>query len=989
MYKRQIKAMLEQYNNERGWFRWLFGNTRGIKELQAFYDNLEQTDHTTLSLQDLGELQALLSNRWNRIQDRKDNYFTAKGHEKLTNQIYKQIAESLSNAYIENDYDYQGSLLAPSILNAKNVSGEPIDQLHITNWFIISENNSLYALDVDKYKDYVDSNHRFDNPHTGNKLSSSILSRLFSHSIWGAAFSHFKNILDYFKSSAQTENLTHKLNEYGIHEQTQEIYHQHHWAELLNSTSRDITYDQIVRLEMWYYPELSSKGLLSFNGNSYYFRLKKIKQRLAAKLNEQTLSTFKDVPLLDIYIADDNTVFRISEFLETFNAENKIIDPTTKLSLSYHQFIRLYNEFRNLPSTAAMEGFREVVTRNGWLYNKQSYDQFIQYSLLKNKTTLDQASQLSDLPKDRVFITSDNYGFDMQELLSAFTYERGLQNPITGVALSADDIERLRSDENLGAEFERVFELYHWLTEQDTSVGKSLKEEPLTNVMCMDEQIIFIEEFLEHYVSLEQCTEMNEENYLLIIKKASELSQQPENNWIHEKLELAQAIELYEKGNLDQLKAKFRMIKLGVKNQKDLLDRDLEDYDSQEHFITSDGYWFDLNLLAMSLDINGFVNPYTQEPFCAADIETLLNHSKHGDLYSSLHQAYLVALRDNIADQYANPSKLINLYQTKSGQLIDIYQTENLMQKLVTEYLADTLDREDLMDITDKLYDRLNQDREIKRGLSYEQETTLSENPIFKGLTHAMTLQNEYTLANISKKDFWLFAERELNEVLTKKGQPKLTEQGHTGMRATCSMFLALRDFDNETATYVRKAGYSETIRHYNTFGSEYVPRMSAIYGQQKGEHALRNIVDTFKGAFLAVLRLDRFSDLFDRMDYSGICVAEKTRGLAGWAGSLEGKRGEVHRSLLELLADYQNEITSDPSSRSMFYQNQSAVDFILSRHRGERFTYKTASGDEAQGVMDRNIIVYYLKTWMGHEGLPDVETPECFKPLESAALAI
>ena len=151
--------------------------------------------------------------------------------------------------------------------------------------------------------------------------------------------------------------------------------------------------------------------------------------------------------------------------------------------------------------------------------------------------------------------------------------------------------------------------------------------------------------------------------------------------------------------------------------------------------------------------------------------------------------------------------------------------------------------------------------------------------------------------------------------------------------------------------------------------------------GQKKGQQALINIVNTFKGAFLTVLRHDLCKPLFDKMDNAGICIGEKTRNIAGWTVNLHrSSQGAVEKSVHDLFADYQAEITASPESKSRFFSGQSAVNFILTRHRDERFKYTNSDGQEREGRVNEDIIIYYLKNYMGHENLPDRPEPDCLK---------
>ena len=414
-----------------------------------------------------------------------------------------------------------------------------------------------------------------------------------------------------------------------------------------------------------------------------------------------------------------------------------------------------------------------------------------------------------------------------------------------------------------------------------------------------------------------------------------------------------------------------------------LLQSDIERLPKEQQFITDDHDFLNSQLLLHTFTTTtGFLNPLTQNPLSPAELNRLRSDPLVGATFQRLENTYeryqsLTSHNWQLKAETESVS-LIHLFISKKNQIIPYYKEPHLMKLLFEDYLNLKVERAELIELINLAYDQSEQDISIKQKLTHEQEKKLTNSPIFRNLTQAIQFKSTFSLEEIDKQTFWRLVEHELNLIMRKN-----SFYGATFLKATRSMLAALKAFDYNPSLYIQIARNSKTIMFDNPQQDfhEYVVRTPESVGQKKGQQALINIVNTFKGAFLTVLRHDLCKPLFDKMDNAGICIGEKTRNIAGWTVNLHrSSQGAVEKSVHDLFADYQAEITASPESKSRFFSGQSAVNFILTRHRDERFKYTNSDGQEREGRVNEDIIIYYLKNYMGHENLPDRPEPDCLK---------
>ena len=983
MQKREINELLQRYNSQRGWFRWLFGNTKGIRGLQDFYYKLgELNDSDELELVHLSELEALMANRWQRLKHRTDTYLSTKGLKKLTNKIYKQLAEKVALSYADLSHSYGHCLLIPEVQNSHSTNGQAVDEIPLNDWFVINEGQKSYVLHPQSYAETLEAKDGFINPHTQNRLSGETIDRLLRLPVLGAVFYRIRQCLErIFVDKTFSQDNIAGLRALDFYPHYDTVIHLPTEVERLRGVLPKLSLREADDVVWNFNPILETLSVLE---RQAYRDCQQKKETLSRVSSREIIHAIEHLPLREVFVShSERDAFSIKAFLKKYESTGELLHPITGQILSPQAFNRLYASISS-QLTSSHPFVREL---QSLVANPLNYQGYCRAQSLKNTHTLGLIkgqSALRAVQEDELFIVTSQHGFDIHELLASFSYEKGYVNPITDEPLSTEDLQSLRTNSKTATAMVRCDSV---LSAYDQGGFKERKGEKLALILKTHSGLVDGENLISNYTSFEALQNpltdkpLNSEELSDLIDMATNYTKKTKNSRQF-LLDVRQGYEQY----------LFKAMK--IVNQVDLLNRqiDVKCYSDKTHFLTSDHYLLDLSLFAQVLDTQGFINPYTKHPLSEIDIESLKSHPHYGCVFQALGQLLDGWNALGSKPSYTYTCKLSHLIVLSNGRVVDLYQEDNVLGQLIDTYMAKNITRTELLDGVSQLYDLMMADKALKQSLTTAEEATLVDNTVFQNLSRCLDIQEQYTLENLNKNLFWKFAESELNQMLKSVRQPPLSQRhGHTRNNATCSMFLALKDFDNDAARAkcVLAAGYSGNIIHSNSFGSEYVARVGQIYDSARAEHALINVVATFKGAFLAVLRHDRFKDLFNRMDHYGICVAEKTRSIAGWTMSLQASRGDVSRDILAVLADYQEELTGSNQSRSRFIENNDAVSFILERHQNQRFIFTDTNDEEQQGYITREIIVYYLKNYMGHDGLPEVPRPDCFNRIEGYAATI
>lgn len=414
----------------------------------------------------------------------------------------------------------------------------------------------------------------------------------------------------------------------------------------------------------------------------------------------------------------------------------------------------------------------------------------------------------------------------------------------------------------------------------------------------------------------------------------------------------------------------------------------------QDHLFTSEsGIKLDATLLLQTFTVeSGFINPYTGAALSDDDHKQLREHPLVGESFQRLERI-LGQYPSDVAAPYPKTSMLLHLFVSAAGEVIDIYQQENLIQRITDLYLANQLTRDEFREVLNLAYNQTAADIALKQALTTAEEDNLTDDPIFENLQRAVRFQSELTLEDLPKATFWALMHRELLLVLKVNPLPR---QRMPSMNGAASTTLAIETFDNVPEDYLRISGRNGNFKYSlrggdDQFGEhQYVVRHEELYGDNNGRAGLKNIVGTFKGSLLTALRHDLCKEMLNQIDTSGICVAERVRTLNAWRIGLDkpSSPSGTTKTVLDKLNDYQAELMASYKVRMGYYVGDSAVEFIMQRHRGEKFIYTDEHGDEQEGVITRDIVAYFLYTWMADDmvtGAPE-DMPACLEPRKRAA---
>lgn len=183
MNRSAIDTLLQSYKKQRGWGRFFFGNTKGIKELTALYNTLPSGE---LSEETLDRITWLINARAERLVKRRDNYDTDMGVKKATNKIYKSLQNLVSEAKKEYAPTTYNDPLYPHKLIKKN------------RLLVTAEGEHF---DVISLFEALMKNERLTNPITQKLLPETTLESLRKHSLIAKRFVNFEQALLWVQSA--------------------------------------------------------------------------------------------------------------------------------------------------------------------------------------------------------------------------------------------------------------------------------------------------------------------------------------------------------------------------------------------------------------------------------------------------------------------------------------------------------------------------------------------------------------------------------------------------------------------------------------------------------------------------------------------------------------------------------------------------------------------------------------------------------------------
>lgn len=450
-----LEALLKEYNDNRGWFRFFFGNTRGIKNLNQLKNEFKNNlDVTKLSDEQCAQIEELLAQRAHRLIGRDDNYYLAAGRKKLTNKIYQQLAHMLSSHYQAQGKIGSECYLMPYLANGRDSQDHLLDTLSLDQIEVFEDQQQFYGINPSAYAATMTIENAWQNPVTQEPLPPSVQEKLLTHTQLGHFFAQ---CVDWLRQLTTKLWSGHELdNSWCLKDikQTEDgvFYHKPTAREGYLKTLTNLSYQDYIKNQS-VYDELSPLEQDPKALNQVYLTV--ITNIIALdKFEYQQLSTLNDQPIYSLYIDSRlKIIFSLEDFIVRFEEKDpgKILNPTTGEDIPFEQFIKVYNAINQrtqLP--VASKNFIKQVTELGLVKDKQAYKHYLHLQKLKNNKTIAGDRYLYQIKKSDLFVTEDGYGFELRELLQTLTLGSGFLNPITREPFSEQDLESLLSRTDYG-----------------------------------------------------------------------------------------------------------------------------------------------------------------------------------------------------------------------------------------------------------------------------------------------------------------------------------------------------------------------------------------------------------------------------------------------------------------------------------------------------------------------------------------------------------